>query len=160
MEPSPTVDYQAVLEDLRARRASLDAAITALEQLAGTPSGASNIGIVGASASPSSGALRSDTFFGMGIGDAAVKYLGIVKAPKNVAQIQTALETGGLTHTSKNFYGTVFTALQRRVDNEGDITRVKRGEYGLTVWYPGLKKGRKAEDKTESLASEDKASKA
>ena len=81
----------------------------------------------------------------MGIGDAAVKYLGIVKAPKNIGQITAALGQGGLTHTSKNFYNTVFTALQRRVENEGDITRVKRGEYGLTVWYPGLRKGKKSE---------------
>jgi hypothetical protein len=142
MEPTPSVDYQAVLEDLRARRASLDAAIEALEQLAGTPNGGTT-GTV--SASPSAGSLRSDTFFGMGIGDAAVKYLGIVKAPKNIAQIMSALEQGGLTHTSKNFYSTVFTALARRAENEADITRVKRGEWGLTAWYPGLRKGKKSE---------------
>jgi hypothetical protein len=142
MEQTSAVDYQAVLEDLRARRASLDAAIEALEQLNGTPGG-NTTGTTVSSASSST--LRSDAFFGMGIGDAAVKYLGIVKAPKNIGQITAALGQGGLTHTSKNFYNTVFTALQRRVENEGDITRVKRGEYGLTVWYPGLRKGKKSE---------------
>jgi hypothetical protein len=60
--------------------------------------------------------------------NAQAAILGIVKAPKNIAQIQAALEQGGLTHTFQNFYGTVFTALKHRVEDEGDITKVKRGE--------------------------------
>jgi len=141
------VDYSAVLEDLKAKRAKLDAAIEAIEQMAGQPSSAgvsTPVALGGAQVT-----LRSDSFFGMGISDAAVKYLGIVKAPKDTRTIMHALEQGGLTHSSKNFYGTLFTSLTRRESNEGDVTRVKKGEWGLSVWYPGLRKGKKNGDKEE-----------
>jgi len=140
------IDYKAVLKDLLAKRAELDAAIRAIQPMAGEPVSQDGVAVP---SNPTNGTLRSDTFFGMGIGDAAVKFLGLVKAPKNIQQIMLALEQGGLTHTSKNFYGTVFTALKRRVDNEGDITRVKRGEWGLTAWYPGLRKGKKTGETSE-----------
>jgi hypothetical protein len=145
-----TVDYSAVLEDLKARRDKLNAAIEAIEQMQGQVvlGALASLGTSGGSANQ----LRSDSFFGMGVGDAAVKYLGLVKAPKKIDQILTALEEGGLTHTSKNFYSTVFTALQRREQSEGDITRVKRGEWGLAAWYPGLRKGKKNGEKSEPEA--------
>jgi hypothetical protein len=138
------IDYQAVLEDLKNKRAGLEAAIKAVEIILGQSSplmeGAAPV-------QPGTGnvSLRSDSFFGMGIGDAAVKYLGMVKAPKSTNSIMKALEEGGLTHTSKNFYGTVFTALKRRHEIEGDVAKVKRGEWGLLAWYPGMKKAKKNE---------------
>jgi hypothetical protein len=150
------IDYKAVLKDLLLKRAELDAAIRAIQPMAGEAV-SSNGSSAHAASVNSDAALRSDSFFGMGIGDAAVKYLGIVKAPKNIAQIQAALEQGGLTHTSQNFYGTVFTALKRRVENEGDITKVKRGEWGLTAWYPGLRKGKRLLDMTDTSESAEKA---
>jgi hypothetical protein len=142
------IDYKAVLKDLLVKRSELDAAIRAIQPMAGEPVSSNGSSAHAAHVSLDAN-LRSDSFFGMGIGDAAVKYLGLVKAPKNIAQIQAALEQGGLTHTSQNFYGTVFTALKRRVENEGDITKVKRGEWGLTAWYPGLRKEKKTGDSAE-----------
>lgn len=148
------VDYSAVLTDLKERRAKLDATILAIEEMLGiTGEAPSDLGQSSNTSKKNEGKIRSDSFFGMSVGDAARKYLEIVKAPKSAKEIMQALEDGGLTHTSKHFYGTVFTALVRREKNEGDITKVK-SEWGLTEWYPGLKKGKRNSGKDNSSNAE------
>jgi hypothetical protein len=146
----PPVDYKAVLDDLKGKRIGIDAAIKAVEQILGqAPSAAAEV----AASIDGSAPLRSDTFFGMGIGDAAVKYLTLTKAPRSTNAIMKALEEGGLTHTSKNFYGTVFTALKRRSEIEEDVTKVKK-EWGLSAWYPGMRKTKKNGEKAEPATAE------
>jgi len=137
-----TIDYQAVLADLKTKRDDLNAAIKAVEIILGQTSSQDGTPMTQPGAGKTS--LRTDSFFGMGIGDAAVKYLGMVKAPRSTNAIMKALEEGGLTHTSKSFYGTVFTALKRRSEIEGDVTKVKK-EWGLIAWYPGMRKVKKNE---------------
>lgn len=84
--------------------------------------------------------ISHDTFFNMTIADAAKKYLLIVKTSKPTAEIAAALERGGLKHSSKDFPTTVRSILGQREE----FTRVPNGEWGLTEWYPGMRRGRKA----------------
>jgi len=79
--------------------------------------------------------ISHDSFFNMTIGDAAKKYLGMVKVTKSTADIAQALEQGGLKHSSKDFPTTVRSILGPRED----FTRVPNGDWGLTEWY-GRKK--------------------
>jgi len=129
--------YEAVLADLRAQRDQLDAAIAVLERRPGITPGS-------ATAPPNSTGsvvavgLPSDAFFGMGLQEAIKKYLSMVKRKQSPKEIMDALERGGFQHTSKRFYGTVYTALSRAAE-AGEVVRV-RDEWGLAEWYPGLRK--------------------
>jgi hypothetical protein len=130
------VNYEAVLVDLRARRAQIDAAIAAIEQLqnvlAGQPGGG------GGDGGPSTRAIdlsdiEDDAFFGLSIVEAAKKYLGMVKRKQGVKEIAEALDRGGLPHTSTDFVNTVGTMLRRA--NDPDLAKVGRGDWGLASWY-------------------------
>jgi hypothetical protein len=83
--------------------------------------------------------ISHDTFFNMTIGEAAKKYLSMVKTTKSTAEIAEALERGGLKHSSKNFPSNVRSIIGQRED----FTRVPNGEWGLTEWYPGIGRGKK-----------------
>lgn len=149
MENSP-INYEAVLKDLETRRSGLDKAIEAIKNIIAQG------GSVSASGEGSNQGenIESHTFFGMGIGDAAKKYLTMMRKPQSTKAIIEALERGGLTHTSKNFYGTVFTVLSRREKNEGDVVKVKK-DWGLTEWFPGMRKPKKNGDAIEEPSSEE-----
>ena len=131
------IDYEAVLADLEAKRSAFDAAITGIRQILNL--GAQN-GLVGiAPRQVEAGEIPSDAFFGLGIGEGAKKYLGIVKRKQSAVQIADALDKGGLQHTSKFFPNTVRTALMR-LAADGEVVQVGK-EWGLAEWYPGRKKG-------------------
>jgi hypothetical protein len=83
--------------------------------------------------------VQHDSFFGMTIGDAAKKYLSMMKVTKSTADIAGALERGGLKHTSKDFPTTVRSILGPRED----FTRVPNGDWGLAEWYAGKGRGKK-----------------
>lgn len=101
-------------------------------------------------------AISHDTFFNMTIGDAAKKYLAMVKSTKSTAEIGTALEQGGLKHSSKAFPTTVRSILGQRED----FTRVPNGDWGLTEWYPGMGRGKKPKaEKSAKPKSKAKAAK-
>ncbi len=95
--------------------------------------------------------LTSTSLFGLGVAEAAKRYLATVKQPKSVPEITDALKTYGLQSTSKNFNIIVFSALDRR---EGDLfVRPKRGLWGLKEWYPGARiKPKDSGDPKESEA--------
>jgi len=156
MENGNPVDYNVVLADLEAKRTQLDEAIAVIKQMlgqsvvtdpaqAGKPPGA---GVAGKTF------IDSDEFFGMSVGDAAVKYLHMAKKPQDATQFAEALEKGGMTHTSKNFTTTITTALSRRAEKEADVVKVKRGQWGLASWYPGLRKPKKEEADKEKAPAE------
>jgi len=84
--------------------------------------------------------ISHDSFFNMTIADAVKKYLAMVKVTKSTSDISAGLERGGLKHSSKDFSTTVRSILGQREE----FTRVPNGDWGLTVWYPGLGRGRKA----------------
>jgi hypothetical protein len=139
-----SIDYKAVLADLETKRAELDAAIAAVRRILGHTDVPSPVLAFGQAATQVtadvSDTLRDDSFFGLSLIDAAKKYLRIVRRKKPTMEIVQALERGGFTHTSKNFYGTVFTALARESEKTGsEIVKVGK-EWGISEWYPGMKK--------------------
>jgi len=138
---TPTPDsYEAVIADLEAKRDQLTLMI---ENLKNMRSMASMVGVPGTAPAAQRGPLAEheighDTFFGMTIADAARKYLGIVKRTKTTDEIVEAVESGGLKHASQDFNKTVRSVLGQQ---EGFV-RVN-GEWGLTEWYPGMRKDKK-----------------
>jgi hypothetical protein len=84
------VNYDAVLADLKARRAQLDSAIAAIEGITGqvgpNPSGGpGGGGYVG-------GAPAHDAFIGMSIPEATKKHLTAVRKKLSTQEVMTALE--------------------------------------------------------------------
>ena len=130
------IDYEAVLLDLEAKRAAIEAAIAAVRLAVST-------GAQVAMGSSATGATRpidptsipGDAFFGLSIGEAAKKYLTIVKRKQSVREIADALDRGGLPHSSSNFVATVGTMLNRAARGDQDLVRIGRGEWGLAGWY-------------------------
>lgn len=145
----PGIDYAAVLADLKAKRADLDAAIAGIERMIGVAPSFANVifGEVNTSSD-----VQSDSFFGMSIADASKKFLGMKRKPQTTQDIADALEAGGMTHTSGNWGNTVGSVLNRIDASGGDIVRVKRGTWGLASWYPGRK--RQAADKSKESEGE------
>lgn len=125
--------YVVVLTDLKAQRAKIDAAISAIESLRGgtgspMPSKAENV------STPHSGA---GAFLGMTIPDAAKKLLAQERRAMANPEIWDKLKAGGLHLNSADPVNTIGSVISRRFDKVGDIVRVGRGTWGLAEWYPG-----------------------
>jgi hypothetical protein len=135
---SEQIDYERVLVDLRAKRAALDEAIAGIERVLGVS--VRETVPNGEVADMAHTEVADDAFFGLSIGDAARKYLRMSKRPRSTTEICSALEGGGLHHSSKNFFATVHSVLARQERIGADIVKVKRGQWGLAEWYPGRKK--------------------
>lgn len=136
-----TIDYAAVLADLKARRAQIDAAIAGLE--AANLTQAIGVTAVPLSADTSTIAstvaagLQRDSFFNLTVPDAAKKYLSIRKRAATTAEIIDALRTGGqASATGEGFSDTVTSGLHRSYKQGSGIVRVGRGTWGLAEWYP------------------------
>ena len=134
------IDYEAVLGDLEAKKAAIDAAIMGIRQMLSLAAQAVPGTINGRGPSEPQ-ALESDTFFGQSLGEAAKKFLRITKRKQSATTIAKALEAGGIQHTSKYLPNTVRTSLIRLAEN-GEVVQVGK-EWGLAEWYPGRRKGRK-----------------
>jgi hypothetical protein len=148
---APPIDYQAVLADLYARRAQLDAAITVIQAMLGTSTGTDDGAQANAMSpgsvlappappparqdAPATTAVRSDTFFGLSTSGAIKKYLGMVKRPLSPRAIAQAVMEGGQIHAvdDKTAYTNVYSVLKRLKDKEFSQTR--NGEWGLVEWY-------------------------
>jgi len=82
--------------------------------------------------------IAHDAFFQMSIPDAAKKYLSIIKRTDSINGIGEALLKGGLKTSSKNFAENVRTIIGR------DDRFVKvNSEWGLSDWYPAMKRDQK-----------------
>ena len=150
MTENNQIDYTAVLADLENDRDELDTLIAFIKRKKlgqeagqeGTGTGMIHTRPVTIRTGP--GALTfsaPDAFFGLGLIDAAKKYLSGVKAPRSAKEIAQALVSGGFTTTSKDFNNTVFSVLSRENKQDGAIVKVNTG-WGLPEWYPGLKRGK------------------
>jgi hypothetical protein len=124
------IDYKAVLEDLKAKKANIEQAIVAVEGF--IASGLADS--VGPTAStPKAAAIEVDTFIGHNILQAAEKYLQMTGKPaKTTEKIAEALNRGGLSVSQ----GSVSTILRRSDTGESPVTRVGRSLWGLATWYP------------------------
>lgn len=141
------IDYEAVLGDLEAKKAAIEAAIMGIRQMlslgAQTAPGSTN-----GRGAVESQALESDTFFGLSLGEAAKKFLRITKRKQSATAIAKALEAGGIQHTSKYLPNTVRTSLIRLAEN-GEVVQVGK-EWGLAEWYPGRRKSKKQNGDSET----------
>jgi hypothetical protein len=138
--------YDAVLADLRQRRARIDTAIAAIEELmsgqGGLPPSAPTEG--GDSFPDTAGAnppeptpptlskqIKEDTFFNLSTVQAARKFLSMMKRPAATGEMVAAFQQGGFLTNAKNFYSNLYTSLKR----SPDFVNVK-GKWGLAEWYP------------------------
>ena len=141
----PTVDYQAVLADLKARRDQINQAIAVLEAVAGAG------GLGSASGSGDTVSIRSDSFFGMSVPQAVKKYLGMTgRVPKSPNDITETLKRGGQEQAT---YNNVYTALKRAPD----VVKLPNGDWGLLEWYPSLKKKQRLSGEGEAEEPENNA---
>jgi len=136
------VDWAAALAEIEAEIAKLQAAADVIrERLA--RSGATPLPGGGGSGG---GGLRPDSFLKMSIPDATKKLLEMTRAKQSTAEVMDALVKGGLPPSK---YNTVYSILQRRERNIGDIINMK-GDWALAEWYPNHRPKAKAAKETES----------
>lgn len=141
------INYEAVIADLEAKKAQIDATINMLRAF----SGISTSGVMpppggpGGGAAPDAGSkIAPDAFFGKSIPDATVTHLRNVRKKLSTQAIIDALVTGGLPASK---YNTVYAILRRRENQVGDIINMQ-GEWGLAAWYPNHTKAKVASKKS------------
>jgi hypothetical protein len=132
-----TSHIESTIADLRAWRDQIDAAILTLEHF--SAKGASLPSSAPPGAPRANGEVTNDAFFQMTVPDAAEKYLRIMKATKEIPEIAEALLRGGLKSSSKNFSDMARTVLSR----DERFVRVPSGGWGLSEWYPAMRKEKK-----------------
>jgi hypothetical protein len=140
-----TIDYRAVLADLKSRIAGLQQAASAVEAILGETGGPTGMSSNGPTVPKG---IEADTFIGLNILQAAEKYLQIVGRPaKTTDNITEALNQGGLDVSA----GSVSTILRRSDTGDSRVTRVGRSLWGLAEWYPGRprRNNRQAAEETE-----------
>lgn len=138
------INYEAVLADLEARKAQIDAAIAGIRLILGQ-SGSGSPNGPGGGGGYSGGAPAHDAFIGMSIPEAAKKHLTAVRKKLSTQDLMTALEAGGLPPSK---YSTVYAILRRREKQVGDIINMK-GDWALQEWYPNYRKKTNANDEEE-----------
>jgi hypothetical protein len=148
--------YEAVLADLKAKRAQIDNMISVIEAFR---SGQAILGnpVTGALsvAPPDSPSEGPGAFLGMTIPDAARKLLAIRKQAMRNPDIAEALQAGGLHMNSAEPANTIGSVLTRRFNEVGDIVKVGRGTWGLKEWYPNrsFKKDKPNGDESKAEAA-------
>lgn len=157
-ESPPSDPYAIVLADLKAQRAKIDQAISAIEALRGiTPSASSDAPVSpgASSGTPTTRAGGPGEFLGLTIVDAAKKLLTRERRQLTNAEIVQAFNAGGLILNSEDKLNTVGSVLNRRFVQVGDVVRVGRGTWGLKEWYPNrsFKATKQGEAKSDSDAS-------
>jgi hypothetical protein len=134
------IDYQAMIADLRAKRAAIDSAITSLIAASGAmiPNGdtaTSNSGYsLQSSMDSQSIELPRGAFLGKSLPAAVKLYLSAVKQKQSIKEIAAALREGGVESTSDNFEG-VITGCLNRMKANGEILRFNDG-WALAEFYP------------------------
>jgi hypothetical protein len=131
--------YDAVLADLEAQVATLQTAIAAIKAVRGggpiVHVGTANIFEGGAP--PSSVDIAIDAFHKLTVAQSIKKYLAMrPKKPATTQEIVDALMAGGQANSDgNNFAVVVGNSLNRMAAADGDVSKVKRGVWGLKEWY-------------------------
>ncbi len=125
-----SINYKAVLADLVARRAKLDTAILAIEEIAGSDGNDTAV-----PSHPKLGSMPTTTreYRGMTIADAAIKFLKTAGSPQLTGTIAEALRLGGINSNSKSMYRTLYNTLNTRRDKHQDVTK-EGAKWGLAEW--------------------------
>ena len=135
---NPVDPYAVVLADLEAQRAKIEAAIAAIKALQGggpipvsAPLGSSQ------AANNSGTQIEIDTFHKLTLSQAIKKYLGMrPRKPATTQEIVEALRAGGQSGADgANFTVVVNNSLNRMAAADGDVSKVRRGVWGLKAWY-------------------------
>ena len=136
------INYEAVLADLGARKAQIEAAIAAIEIIVAAGGG----GHSGGGGGGGNKNVGPSDYLGMSIPDAAKKRLLSVRQKQSTQDIMKALEDGGLPSSK---YTTVYSILRRREKQSGDIINMQ-GDWALAEWYPNHRKRTKEEESMDS----------
>jgi hypothetical protein len=143
--------YAGAIAELQAQRAALEAqiasvdtaisALTALQTGAPIPAGTPGSGATQTYA-PSGGnavavQIELDTFHGLTTGQSIKKYLGMRgKKAATTQEIVEALQAGGQSGADgANFAVVVNNSLNRMSAADGDVSKVRKGIWGLKSWY-------------------------
>lgn len=147
------VDYQAVVADLRVRRAALDQLIASVEALIlgqGDPA-AIKVDAGAPSANGIPAAIHADTFYGLSMIDAAKKFLRMVRRAQHTGAIAEALGKGGLKRPDANILSSILV----RAAKGREVTKVGKGMWGLSEWYPP-KSSKEADEEPQRKARKSK----
>lgn len=136
------VNYAAMLADMKAKRAALDASISAIETALasgalGQPGDLSPIGmddVNGTSGITGPIDLPKGALLGKSVPVAIKLYLEATKRKQKPQEIANAITELGVESISKNFTIVVGTAL-KRLKASGDVVLFKDG-WGLSSWAP------------------------
>jgi hypothetical protein len=131
-----SIDYSAVLADLEAKRAALDATISHLRLYLSGQSGSSVSASSPTGTASTNGEIPAGAFLAKSIPEAAKLYLQIVKRKATTRDIAEALRRGGMESTSSNFQGIVHAVINRYWKAGGDIVKLDKSTWGLAEWYP------------------------
>jgi len=135
------IDYVAILNDMKAKRATLDASIVAFE--AALASGTLGQAVEGISSGGGSfnssgpGApidLPSGAFNGKTLPEGIKLYLSAARQRKSTRDITNGIRDGGMVSTSKKFELVVQATLQK-LKSQGQVLKFSDG-WGLSEWYP------------------------
>jgi len=90
---------------------------------------------------PATGTIGRDDLVGMSTSEAIRAFLGIMgkgkpQGPRDMAQ---AMIQGGRGDTDENTAYANVTAALKRMKKKGEVTQVRRGEWGLSSWYGNSK---------------------
>jgi hypothetical protein len=137
------INYEAVIADLEAKIAHLQATLAGIKVVAAMNGFASG---PPANTPPSGGGggvnvrIAPNAFFGKSIPDAAVTVLNQAQKKLSTQELMELMESGGLPQSK---YNTVYAILRRRESQVGDLVNMK-GEWGLASWFPNhVKKTKK-----------------
>jgi hypothetical protein len=176
---SQPLDYAAILADLEAKRAAIDATIVAMRAAMGI--GAVNItDIAGVVSSAPAGATQivpaitgadipDGAFFRKSVPEATAHLLTMLKKKQTTQEVADALLRGGMESNSDDFLSVVVAGLNRaRKTPNSPIVKLPGNYWGLKEWYPkGIisanlsehtkkrrkKKSRKASKTTQSVVA-------
>lgn len=146
MSSERSVDhYAAVLADLEAKKAQIEAAIATIKALKGggqlPPSIKASVDTQSAVAGDVI-ELEIDAFHKLTTAQSIRKYLGMRnRRPATTQEIVEALTAGGQANADgPNFAVVVSNSLKRLAADDGVATKVKRGVWGLKEWYQNKSK--------------------
>lgn len=149
---APQEKYADAIADLQSQRGALEAqiamvdtAIAALKALQdGTPFAAPTTSPLGTAQLGSTASVNGlniqielDTFHNLTTAQSVKKYLGMRnKRPATTQEIVEALQSGGQSGSDgPNFAVVVNNSLNRMSAADGDVSKVRKGIWGLKSWY-------------------------
>jgi len=152
-------DLAAIIRNLKARRADLDASIASLERAYGATVSDDGLSkptmLSGTDQMPTE--LPRGAFLGKSLPAAVKLYLSAMKKKQTIREIATALREGGVESTSGNFEN-VITGCLNRMKSNGELLRFKEG-WGLPEFYPESLRARLSQEGTPKQKSTKKKDK-